>query len=205
MAESFVQVTEGSGKKLHTFQRAVGANTVEDSIVLPGLPYLPTYSASVTSAVSLATADTHILQVMAGSTLNVYVTRIRIYLASLAGTLSGGAVDIKRLSTAGTGGTALNVLAHDTADVAAGATAQTAPTVKGTVGSIMRRLICVYPSAWPTSGGETALIADLKFGDDVAKAIRIPAGTANGLAIVQATAIANASVYVNVEFVESGI
>lgn len=203
MAESYVQVTEGAGKKLHSFQRTIGANTVEDEVVVAGLPYLATYGATATGAVSAATADTHLLQLMAGASLNVYVRRIRVYQAVLASSLTAGAVDVKRLTTAGSGGAALTSIPMDSTDPSPGATLQTAPTVKGTVGSVLSRHIAVFSAAWPTAGGESALLTEWVFGGGQGKMLRIPAGTSNGIVVVQATAIAGASVYIETEYIEA--
>lgn len=203
MAESYVQITEGSGKKLHSFQRAIGGNTVEDEVVIQGLPYLATYTVSHVAAASAATAASHLMQIMAGSSLNVYVRRIRVWQAVLAGALTAGAISIRRLSTAGTGGTALSVMPLDTTDVAAGATAMTLPTVKGTTGSPLSYRVAVYLAAWPATGGQPALVADWQFGDDTAKMIRIPAGTTNGIAVQNDTGVASASVFTEVELIEA--
>lgn len=203
MAESYVQVTEGAGKKLHTIQRTIGANSVEDEVVVAGLPHLSTYRSTATGAVSAATADTHLLQLMAGPSLNVYVRRIRVYQAVLASALAAGAMDVKRLVAAGSGGTALTSIALDSTDPSAGATLQTAPTSKGTVGSALSRHIAIFMAAWPTAGGESALLTEWEFGDELSKMLRIPAGTSNGIAVVQATAIAGASIYIETEFIEA--
>jgi hypothetical protein len=65
MSESIVQVTEGTGKKLHTNQRTIGANNVEDEYVIPGEYPLATYFVQA-NAVSIATAAAHVIQIMAG-------------------------------------------------------------------------------------------------------------------------------------------
>ena len=80
MAESIVQVTEGSGKKLHTFNRTIGANSVEDEVVLLGENYLASYM--IVAAASAATANSHVLQIMAGASLKVRVRRIEVQQAS---------------------------------------------------------------------------------------------------------------------------
>ena len=77
MAEAFVNVTEGSGKKLHANDRSIGANTVLDEVMLLGENYLPSYL-GVTSAasVSTATANSHLLQIMAGDISKLFKVMI---------------------------------------------------------------------------------------------------------------------------------
>ena len=74
MAESFINQTEGSGKKSHTWDRTIGANTIQDEFVLPGeFPY--TSYTIFANGVSIATANDHCLQIMAGASLPVRVRR----------------------------------------------------------------------------------------------------------------------------------
>jgi len=84
MPESVVNITPGTGQKLHSFQRVVGANTVEDEIVLVGEPYLATYAVSV-AATATSTVSSHLLQIMAGSTKPVLILRLWTELAVGAG------------------------------------------------------------------------------------------------------------------------
>ena len=96
--ESFVNVTEGSGKKLHTNQRTIGANAVEDEYVLPGEFPLPGYFA-VANAVAATTANDHLLQVMAGASLKVRIRRISVsqnQLATARGILQCGVSELLR-------------------------------------------------------------------------------------------------------------
>ena len=131
MPESVVQVTEGSGKLLHTFQRTIGANSVEDEVVLNGEQYLATYRIA-TAQTSVATASSHLLQIMAGATLNVYIRSIRVYQVAMATAAAITVVALFRLTTAGTGGTVMAPQPLDTTDAASGSTSMTLPTVKGT-------------------------------------------------------------------------
>lgn len=192
MAESLVQVTEGSGKKLHTWSRSIGANTVEDEAVYLADQPLASYSIN-TAAASLATANDHVLQIMAGASLPVYVRRIQFMQVGLATTAGFSSVQILRLTTAGTGGTASTVAPLDTTDPAAGCTGMTLPTVKGTegtrlwIGSI--GVVQTIPAA-----GANPLILDLDFDRLRIKPIRIPAGTANGICVKIITATAAATV-----------
>lgn len=194
MAESIVQVTEGSGKKLHTYSYTVGANTVEDEVVVPG-PF-PNATYSVYSGnVSSATAASHVMQLMAGASLKVRVTRITIQAVGAA----TGVVrfEIVRVSTAGTGGTAIAARPYDSADAAAGAAGMTLPTVKGTETIVLGSL---------TGGFLGATQVYIARNDWTAraygKAIVIPAGTTNGI-VLKTSGLAASTYDVEFEFVET--
>ena len=201
MAETFVNVTEGSGKKLHAWDRTVGANTVLDELVLKGIPHFASYNLNAGS-ISTATANSHLMQLMAGASLPVYVTRVTVHQFGLATTGAFGRLFIVRLTSAGTGGTAVTPAVHDGTDAASGATGMTLPTVKGTEAATP-----LYTGAnafMQTVGAGTIgqnLLLDRDF-DRLVKPIRIPAGTTNGIAIKCIDAIAAATVQVDIEFME---
>lgn len=198
MAESIVQVTEGVGKKFHTWSRVVSAQTVEQQFVLPGEFVYATYTV-VASLISVATAADHLLQIMAGASLNVRIRRIYVRQAAAVTAASSSGIDVVRLTTAGTGGTAVTPRPLDTADAAAGCTAQTLPTAKGTEGSIVIEdrigLIQTQPVV------DTAKMEWRQSPN--AKPLIIPAGVANGIAIKNLNANAGASVTITVELVET--
>jgi hypothetical protein len=191
MAESIVNVTEGSGKKLHTFNRTIGANSVEDEVILNGEPYLATYGVSPGALATTATANSHMLQIMAGASLHVYVRWIRVYQMVAAGAFTVAQVQVRRLTTAGTGGTAGAQAAFDSGDAAAGATSMTLPTVKGT------ETVALWDSTMMVTGaaasGTMALVWEFDADRMRTKAIRIPAGTANGICLKNITAVATAT------------
>jgi hypothetical protein len=201
MAESIVQVSEGVGKKLHTWQRTVGANNVDDEFVIPGEYPLPGYCFGGTA--SVATSADHLFQLMAGASLKVRLRYFRIEQSANATAASIIALTLFRLTTAGTGGTALTPRPFDTADAAAGATAMTLPTAKGTEGvDLGPRTVLALRQTVATAGAQV---------DDVWEwyqkpgmpPIIIPAGTANGLAVKIGTGVAGASCAFYAEFVET--
>lgn len=197
MAESIVQVTEGSGKKLHTFNRTIGANSVEDEVMLYGEPYLATYVISTTTAASAGTAASHLLQIMAGASLNLYVRRLSVYQFAPATTAAIVTLQLFRLTTAGTGGTAFTAQPLDSTDAAAGMASMTLPTVKGTEGTIVGIKAAQFIQTVPTGGNGTApLLVEWDFEKLRGKALRVPAGTANGVCIKNPTAVAAATVVV---------
>lgn len=201
MAESFVNVTEGSGKKLHSWSRTIGANMVEDELVLHGLSYYASYTAGGV-LVSCATAASHLLQLMAGASLNVYITRIRVYQGGAATTATLGIINIHRLTTAGTGGGAVTPSPLDTSDAASGATAMTLPTVKGTEAAALHLGAHAFMQTTPVAGGDLTLF-DWDCDRLKVKPWRIPAGVANGIAVKMVSGIAAATAQVNVEFFEA--
>jgi hypothetical protein len=203
MAESFVNVTEGSGKKAHTNQRTIGANTVEDEYVVKGVPFFASYVVGAGS-ISAATANSHLLQLMAGASLNVYVTRIRVYQFGLATTAAQGRLLVFRVTTAGTGGGAITALPFDTSDAAAGAAGMSLPTVKGTeAAAAFWSSASQFMQTVPTGPAQQDILLDLDFNRDYTKPLRIPAGTANGIVIKCIDAIAAATTQCNIEFFEA--
>jgi hypothetical protein len=204
MAESIVQVTEGSGKKLHTFQRTIGANLVEDEVIVAGVPYLATYKITTVST-STANANTHLLQIMAGASLNVYVTKIQLYQAAVATAAILTSVDIFRLTSAGTGGTIITPQALDGSDAASGATSMTLPSAQGAEAAtrLDRRVLYLLQTV-PTAVDFNPLRAEWTYGDfDTTKFLRIAAGTANGIAVKNITAVAAATVILIATFFEA--
>jgi len=201
LAEGIVEVTAGSGTKLHSWSKTVGANTVHDEFTLPGeYPYASYFALAI--AISCATADSHIIQLMAGSSLNVRIRRITWSQHANATTAALDAIQVWRLSTAGTGGVAVTPAKLDTADAASGATAMTLPTAKGTEVTQLTQEIVVMRQA--------ILATSAQFDDSWEwyqkpgmKPIIIAAGTSNGIAFKHTTAIAAATANVTIEFVET--
>lgn len=204
MPESFVNVTEGSGKKLHTWQRTIGANTVEDEVILQGEPYLATYATTTPGGGVLATtANSHIVEWMAGASLNLYLRRLLVYQVVLATTAAISEWQLWSLTTAGTGGTVQTIYKLDTADAAAGLTAMTLPTVKGAESNRLWTGTAMVTQTVPTAGGDLLLI-DLDFDKMFrGKGPRVAAGVANGLALKNTTAHAACAVAVTAYWSEA--
>lgn len=202
MAEANVNVTEGSGKRLHAWDRIISATTVLDEFTLPGEYPYPTYTV-LSGLVSIATANDHILCLNAGASLNVRVRRIRIEQGANATAVGFMNFEILRTTTAApTGGTAVTPGSFDTADAAAGATGRTLPTAKGTEstklldGTLIMRQALSATQTQPEEMYEWTQLPN-------AKPIVIAAGTTNGLVIKSLTGIAAATVRCTFEFVET--
>jgi len=201
VAEGFVNVTEGSGKKLHTVSKTIGADTVHDEVVLDGEPYLASYL--VTGEMVATTANSHLLQIMAGASLNVRIRRIEMHQTVMATTAALMEVRLYRLTTAGTGGLSITPARLDVADAPSGASAMSLPTAKGTEGTL---LSLIKPYMMQTIGASAQLnqpILVWDFDRPRSKPLVIAAGTPNGIAIKNATAIAGASVAITVWIDES--
>lgn len=200
MAEGFVNVTEGSGKKLHTWNRTIGANDVHDEFVLPGAYPIPTYI--VNAVPSVATSNDHLLTINAGASLNVRIHRIRIEDGANATTATLAGLDILRTSAvAPSGGSAVTAVPMDTAD-AASATSRSLPTTKGTEGLVVMRVRMIFRQAILTTAAQTNEIwewTQSPFG----KPLIIPAGTLNGIAVKIGTGVAAANANVTIEFSET--
>lgn len=202
MAESLVQVTEGTGKKLHTNSYTVGANTVEDEFVVPG-PFPYASYVAVYESVSIATANDHLACLNAGASLKVRVVRIRLEQTANVTTAATSRIQLLRTTTgAPTGGTAITPAPFDTADAASGAAARSIPGVKGTESTMLNSFAMVWRQAVSATAAQvddawewTALTWQ--------KAIVIPTGTTNGLVLKNVTANAAGQVNITIEFVET--
>ena len=200
MAQSSVNVTEGSGKRLNTWDRTISATLVQDQFMLPGEYPLATYCVSA-SAISTATTDAHLMQIMAGSSLYVRIRRIRVEQLANAGAANVAAIEVRRVTTAGSGGTSVTPAPYDSGDSAASATAQTLPSSKGTEGVVLHRTALAMRAGL----GSTSIFDETWewVQHPGMKPIIIPAGTANGIVIKNTTGIATSTVVINVEFVET--
>ena len=176
---SFVQLpTDSTGKKVAASTYTENSNTVYDQKVIPGEVYLPVYTVVTTTTTGEA-ANSHLIELMAGSTLNVRVRRIMLCQHTDALGVNVYPIQIWRTTTAGSGGTAITPNPLQTTDVAAGATAQMLPSSKGTEGvQLWQETIWNGTTAIPVATNNMR-INQLDF----SKPIVIPAGATNGIAI----------------------
>jgi hypothetical protein len=192
-------VTVG-GKLLHLWDRVVGASTVSDEFVLPGEYPYPSYTVTTDGGVALATANSHLLQVMAGASNHLRVRRITISALGVPAAVTAMEIQIVRIiTTAGTGGTVKTPRRMVSADAAAGATAMTLPTVKGTEGDIwLSRGVIWGTAALPLPKPEFDWVQQPN-----EEPFLIAAGITNGFVIKNITGVATATVVVSVELVET--
>jgi hypothetical protein len=194
--ESAINYTPGSGGKAHAFNRTIGGVPVDESVVIAGEQYLPTYCATATAVSGAGTG--HLMQLMAGSALNVRIRRIVVRQVALATIAGLSRIQFVRLLTAGTGGTSVTAGKYDNGDAAAGATGMTLPSVLGTEDVVLYSdiigLVAVNPST-------TLNRLTWEARPDM-KSIVIPAGTANGL-VLKNGGLAGVTFDIDIEFVET--
>jgi hypothetical protein len=200
----FVQVTAGTGKKLATGPTYTeGANIVQDEKVILGEPYIAAYSVSTVTGLGAAVSNAHFMQLMAGAALKVYVRRIRVFQSGLAAAAALIDVRVVRLTSAGTGGGVIVPAQKDNSD-AAGATAMTLPTVKGNEGAQLDIGVGQATAVLSAASARAGLIFEGIYDDERSKAIVIPAGAANGIALKTASgATAATLVLVVIDFSEA--
>lgn len=200
---SFTQLPPNStGPKLATGPTYTeNANVVQDEKVVLSNQYLASFRVR-TASVSLATADAHVLQIMAPATNNVWVRHIWVYQNALATTAIINQFDLLRLTTAGTGGTVITPSPLDESDTAT-FTAMVLPTVKGTEGALIDyssavMIQTVTASLYPAK----LLVAEFIFDSPMTKGLRIGAGITKGIAVKPRIAVAAATCIVVAEVVE---
>jgi hypothetical protein len=200
MADTSFAVTAGAGTNLHTFTRSIGGQTVHDEVVVLGEPYLASYVFN-TGLTSVATSNSHLLQIMAGASLKVQIRSIRISQSTLATTVTLARIALYRLTTAGTGGVVQTAGLLDNSDAAIGATGMVLPTVKGTEAGLIWLQTAIFAQTLSTAGGNGVIWEWNQ--DKYAKPLIIPAGAANGIAIKQLSGVAAATVEIDVTLTEA--
>jgi len=203
MAESTILYTPGSGGKIHVFDRTIGANTVGEEVVVIGEQYLAEYTTATITPVSTATANSHVLQIMAGSSNRLRIRRIEVAQMVVATTAAFCQWAIYRLTSAGSGGTAITGQLVDPGDAAVGATTMTLPTAKGTEGALLWSGASVMTQTLTATPAAINPILVIDFDSMRRKPIHVAAGTSNGIALKNITAIAAATVVVTAWWDES--
>ena len=173
---------------------------VLDQKIILGEQYLPTYSTGFDQVPSTATATAHLLQLMAGASLNVRVRRIMVYQQVAATTATIHPLGVVRLSSAGTGGAVPAISPFNPADAAAGASAMTLPTVKGAEGV---RIDSAVVYLVQTVSASAQINQPILTWDYTSSPLIIPAGVNNGIAIKNFAAAAGANVCVVIYFTET--
>lgn len=199
---SYVPITDNAAasRKIRHVQRTDGSDTVEEAAVALSEPFLPTYLIQMNTAISAATANSHLIQIMAGSSLRVGIKRIRVT-QSANGTTQQNIWEIRRVTTAGTGGTSITPAALDPADTGAGATAMTLPTAKGTESTLLITQNVLTHATAATVGLNPVL--DIDFTGPNQKIPWIAAGTSNGIVLKNQTASASTTLLIAVWIVEA--
>jgi hypothetical protein len=127
-----VQVgSPGAGPKLATSPTYTdnAGNVVQQQTITIGEQFQPTYTA-VAPGVSASTVNSHMLEIMAGGSLNVRIRRIVMTQVTASAVVNVFSLQLWRLTSAGTGGTVVAITQYDSSDTP-GATARSLPSSKG--------------------------------------------------------------------------
>ena len=201
MTRTYQSQVAGSDYKQWFVSRTDGSDTVLAPFGVEAEPEIATYVVQF-AGIALVTANSHICQVMAGSSLRVGIRRIVLWQVANATSTALAQYRLFRLTSAGTGGSSITPAALDPAESASGATAMTLPTAKGTEGTQVghgRHLI--HTTA--TTVGLTPLVWD--FTRLRTKALWIASGTSNGIALKNISSDASATVDGFIELVETSV
>lgn len=203
-SRSHVLVPSSGTVKLATSEYTDGANVKDDEVGVLGEQHLPTYVTYVTGA-STATLNSHLIQIMAGASLNVYLRRLIVWQQAMATAAAVAGFGLYRLTTAGTGGGVMPTNPPDFSDPGSGATAMSLPTVKGTEAATalwVARAYLMQTIAASSQLNEPTL--DLNFDAMLrSKEPKINVGTANGFALKLLTAVAGGTVDILAVFSEA--
>lgn len=197
--DSQVTVTEGVGKMLHAVQRSVASNTVYADAIVISEAYLPTYTATATTAMTMGAND-HLFELQ-GSTLNRLLIR-SIEVTQLANaTAVSAAVQLLRTTTAGTGGTSYTPVALDPTSSATTATFRGGLSAnKGTEGGVLGEWT-MQMSAAPGVLAAPTFVKEWR--DPRVQPPTIAAGNANGICLKLITAVTTGTVHIVVTFSEA--
>lgn len=137
MTANYLSTTSSGAFNLQTDERTIGGTAVDAQVILTGESAMPTYTA-IASNIVLTTANAHLLQIMGDGTNYCRLRSVSLAQSTLSGAVNTAMIAIYRLSTAGTGGSAVSSYPFDAADTSPyGGGAMTLPTVKGTEGTLL--------------------------------------------------------------------
>lgn len=197
MADDSVGIATSTDAYLDTVSRTIDSQERHAQRHIAGWSGDPTYVVRA-SGISVATTAAHILQVMGDGTNYSRILRYRITptddIPAAASVLS---IQLVRLTTAGTGGSAVTPRGYDPADSAYGGGAQTLPSSKGTEGNALLQHRIQLPASLPfLSVASTWTWEASPFG----KPIIFGTGTTSGIVWKVETGVASCTVDVVVEF-----
>lgn len=203
MPQSSLGYTDGAGRLLDSYQRSISSNTVEEQVVVVAPPYVPTYVVPVTTEISTATANSHLIQVMGSAANRLELVRLQVFQSTGATSSTLALLSLLRLTTAGTGGTAFTPNPINPVDAATTATAMTLPSAKGSEGvALWSGSMLMLTAAAVVTAGVDPCILDINWEQLRAKSPEIAAGLANGAALKLLTAVAVGKVLITLTFAE---
>lgn len=197
---TYIGVNEGTARKISGVTRSIGSNDVTQMDAAVTLPYVPTYTVVTSSPVPLATASSHVFQLM-GSTINRNLLRwIEVTQVGVAASAKQVEFEVRRLDTAGTGGTTLTPNPVDQVDPVTTTRGMTLPSSKGTEDELLGKRAGPVLTA-PTAGH--ARVVRFEWVDDVTtKPVTVSAGGTSGIALKNLQTDTTATVLVEVGFQE---
>lgn len=184
MPESYVQVApDSTGKKLRTYQKVIGANTVEEQyVILSGFPTYY-YQTATNSAAGSATNFHFDIFNASGSGVVLKVRKLFLQQTMVVQTGVAATFDIRRTSAVGTGGTVVTSVKADTAD----ATLPAQVTARGnaTGGGTSAGVLCTVPMSGEETdiGGRGAMFFNILAEGNETKDITLYEG--EGLAVIK--------------------
>ena len=180
MSDSYISVDEGTERKIDHWQRTINSATVDQGRVVLAPTFVPTYVATHATAIAISTANDHIMQLMASADFRYLLRRIEVEQVAAANATAQVEIALYRLSSAGTGGTAVSPVELDPVNDASTAAGMTLPSSKGTEGDLLGIWTAVIQS---TITNQTAPLLDIKFDGIHLQPPTVAAGTSNGLAL----------------------
>ena len=180
----------------HTNQRSIASVDREDQYTLPGQNAYPTYTA-IANGISIETSASHLLIIQADGTL--YTRLLRVWITptdDVPAAASVANIQIVRVTTAGSSGSAVTPAPYDTADTYAGVV-QTLPSSKGTEGAVLWQRRLVIPATVAITVPDAPFYEAHPWG----KPIVFGAGTGAGICFKMVAGIASATVDIVAEFI----
>lgn len=203
MTRTYINSAGGSDYKRWAVERTDGGDTVVAFMGVEAEPEIASYRTSSSTAAAISSANSHILQVMAGASLRVGIRKVTVYQVAAANASASIQMAAYRLTTAGTGGTAVTPAPLDPADAASGAAAMILPTAKGTEGTLIEYRQGQINTAASSIGLQPVAVFDFTTGRT--KPLWIAAGTSNGMAIKVISSDSTCTLRCVAELVETSV
>lgn len=180
--ENFVNVTEGSGKKLHTRNRTIGANDVHAEAGFQAEHDYASYMVAILTGAPAA--NDHLISIQAGASLHLRIRSIYVKQAGNAAAASAQVIELRRIATvAHLTGTAVTPSPLDDADAASGFTARSIPGTKGTEGVLIGSRSLAIRQALLTTAAQADPELYWDFDRLREKSLTVTAGSNNGIAV----------------------
>lgn len=197
-----IGLAEGATKYLHAWYRNISSVDRYEQYIQQAEPVAATYVV-VAPDVPIGTASAHAVQIMSGASTYTRIHDIYVRQSGTADTAQAATFALYRLSSAGTGGTAITPAPYDTADTASATAAYYIGTAtKGTETTMLNRFTLNLMETVPTTNAAPQI--EWRWSSsERCKPIIIPSGTGNGIALKVGTADTLAKLNIVIEFTET--